>query len=313
MPVQPSPLSGSRPDGIVGSAILAERMASKTEPLPSNAPAPGLTAGLIERVASALVLLAVAGALAAGWFYRRQFSDVLNPEQNFGYYLGIVGGTMMLILLGYPLRKRVRPRSRSFGSIRFWFHLHMLLGLLGPTAVLFHARFSSSSFNGTVAMWAMIVVACSGLIGRFFYSRVHRGYSDRKLEMRALRTEMSDLLAQLESAGALPGNVREELEQFEAVAIKAGSAFWSSANAVVGLSIRSRSAERRMLGNLRKIAPDNARALRSTLAAYFIAVRRAAEFALYDRLLRLWHLLHMPLFVILVAAIVLHIVAVHMY
>ena len=43
------------------------------------------------------------------------------------------------------------------------------------------------------------------------------------------------------------------------------------------------------------------------------ACARAAEFAFYDRLLRLWHLLHLPLFVVLVAAAILHIVAVHMY
>ena len=53
--------------------------------------------------------------------------------------------------------------------------------------------------------------------------------------------------------------------------------------------------------------------VRALLDDYFEAVRRAAEFAFYDRLLRLWHLLHLPLFIVLVAATILHIVAVHMY
>ena len=34
---------------------------------------------------------------------------------------------------------------------------------------------------------------------------------------------------------------------------------------------------------------------------YFTAVRRAGEFAFYDRMLRLWHILHLPLFFILIA------------
>jgi hypothetical protein len=47
--------------------------------------------------------------------------------------------------------------------------------------------------------------------------------------------------------------------------------------------------------------------------AFFAAVRRAGEYAFYDRMLRLWHILHLPLFFILIATAILHIVAVHMY
>lgn len=288
-------------------------MANKTAKQAGNAATPGLTAGRVERLVAAGVLIAVAMMLVTGWLYRQQTAALLNPEGDFGYYLGIVGGSLMLILLGYPLRKRIKPRSKSFGSVRFWFHLHMLLGLLGPTAVLFHARFSSNSFNGTVAMAAMLVVASSGLLGRFLYSRVHRGYSDRKLELRALKLELNGLLDAIEAGGGLQAQLRHELEQFETVAIKAGGAFWSSAAAVVGLSVRSRIAERRILRDLRNAGREKSRTLRRLLEAYFVGLRRAAEFAFYDRLLRLWHLFHMPLFVILVASVILHIVAVHMY
>jgi hypothetical protein len=53
--------------------------------------------------------------------------------------------------------------------------------------------------------------------------------------------------------------------------------------------------------------------VRELMDDFFKSVRRAAEFAFYDRLLRLWHLMHLPLFFLLVAAALLHIVAVHMY
>ena len=56
-----------------------------------------------------------------------------------------------------------------------------------------------------------------------------------------------------------------------------------------------------------------ARTLRAGINDDFEAVRRAAEFAFYDRLLRLWHLLHLPLFFVLVAAAILHVIAVNMY
>ena len=48
-------------------------------------------------------------------------------------------------------------------------------------------------------------------------------------------------------------------------------------------------------------------------ADYLDAVRHAAEFAFYDRMFRLWHLFHLPLFFILVVTAIIHIIAVHMY
>lgn len=263
----------------------------------------------VERVVSAVVIALVSATLLAGWLARGQLDRWVNPEQGFGYVLGIVGGSMMLVLLGYPIRKRLRGPRRTMGSVGFWFRFHMLLGLLGPMAILYHARFTFGSFNSAMALAAMIVVAGSGLVGRFLYSRVHRGYSDRKLELRGLKQDMDGLLGDLSAANA----PREVLQDFEHSAVRAGGAFASSMRAVVGLGLQSRLAERRLARMLPPPTTPGGQAARQTLAGFFVAVRRSAEFAFYDRLLRLWHLLHLPLFVVLVAAAILHIVAVHMY
>lgn len=272
---------------------------------------PRLSAGLVERALSALVLLFVLAAIIVGWFNRH--SGWLDPEDGAGYYLGIAGASMMLILLGYPLRKRAYKRTRAMGPVGFWFRFHMLLGLLGPLTILYHSRFGLGSLNSSVALFAMIVVASSGLIGRFLYSRVHRGYSDRKLELRALKTQMDEVIAEIEARGHARGEVIAKLQSFERCAVDAGGDFWKSAGAVIGLGWRSRMTERRLMQRLARASSSDAKALQRIIPFFFEAVRRAAEFAFYDRLLRLWHLLHLPLFVLLVAAVVLHVVAVHMY
>ncbi len=43
------------------------------------------------------------------------------------------------------------------------------------------------------------------------------------------------------------------------------------------------------------------------------ATRRVVEFAAFERLFSLWHALHMPLFMMLLIAGVVHVVAVHVY
>ena len=54
-----------------------------------------------------LTLLIVAGYLL------REYSPI-TPEAGIGYWLGIIGGSMMLSLLIYPLRKRIRmKRTRA--------------------------------------------------------------------------------------------------------------------------------------------------------------------------------------------------------
>lgn len=278
---------------------------------PTTPKRPRLTASSIERMISSWVMIGVAAAVVWGWLHRHD--SAIDPEHGLGYALGIIGGSMMLILLGYPLRKRVRTRARGAGTVGFWFRFHMLLGLVGPLAILYHARFSWGALNSAFAMGAMIVVATSGLVGRYFYSRVHRGYSGRKLEIRNLKDDMDDVLARLEERGLARAKLIERMTSFETRAMAAGSDFWSSARAVVGLGIETRRAERRLLADLPAGDNSSDQALRDMVSDFFEAVRRAAEFAFYDRLLRLWHLLHMPLFILLIVAAILHVVAVHMY
>lgn len=253
----------------------------------------------------------IAGAVLFGWLHRHD--KWLDPHAGTGYALGIIGGSLMLVLLVYPIRKRTRSAPRAVGSVGFWFRLHMMLGLIGPLAILYHSRFTWGALNSAFALGAMIIVASSGLIGRFFYSRVHRGYSDRKLEVRALKAEMDEKLATLLQSGGGQSDLIGLIQPFEDRAVRAGGNFWSSAAAVVGLGIETRRMHRCLLARAPRGADRHTIQLRELLDEYFEAVRRAAEFAFYDRLLRLWHLLHLPLFILLVAAALLHVVAVHMY
>ncbi len=279
-----------------------------------------LTPARIETIVAGIIGIVLVVAISWGWWQRR--GSPINPEHGLGYALGIIGGCMMLALLIYPMRKRIKSLA-NFGSVGFWFRFHMILGLGGPLAILFHARFSWGALNSAVALITMLVVAGSGLVGRFLYSRVHRGYSGRKLEVRGLLSEMHDSLDRLADLGPAGNKVRGFLVPFEQAAVAAGASFWTSATAVVVLGYKSRLAHFQVKRALGKLPPSqgisHARVLR--LAGemrlisqdYFRAVRRASAFAFYDRLLRMWHLLHLPLFVLLVASAVLHIVAVHMY
>ena len=219
---------------------------------------------------------------------------------------------MMLLLLVYPLRKRIK-RLATWGSVGFWFRFHMCLGMFGPILILYHSRFSFGAMNSGVALTAMLIVAGSGIVGRFLYARVHRGYSGRKVEIRGVLSEVHEMIESLSSLDALAQPLRELLEPFEARAVKAGGSFQQSAAAVFSLGFATRAAKRSANKLIADVPDVQRKQLRGLVNEYFEATRRAAEFAYYDRMLRLWHLLHIPLFVLLVCTAIIHIVAVHMY
>jgi len=64
----------------------------------------------LGRLGSHLFSAAIIALLVAGWLNRDDY--YLTAEFGLGYVLGIVGGSMMLLLLLYPLRKRSRAMRR---------------------------------------------------------------------------------------------------------------------------------------------------------------------------------------------------------
>jgi hypothetical protein len=79
----------------------------------------------------------------------------------------------MLILFLYPLRKHFKF-MKDLGKLKWWFVVHMFLGVGGPLLILLHSTFRIGSLNAAIALYSMLIVAISGVIGRFLYARVGR-------------------------------------------------------------------------------------------------------------------------------------------
>lgn len=269
----------------------------------------------------------LAALLVYGWLDRNEKHWV--PETGVGYWLGIAGGVIMLALLVYPLRKRFRS-LRFLGPVPLWFRLHMAFGLLGPGLILLHCNFKSASLNASVALNAMLIVAGSGLIGRFLYGRVHSTLSGQR---RAASTffEMDDTSTGLHHRNQLFGLSESSLTMLETITKEAlasprgilgaiGHAWlvrWQTRQMarMVSREVRARALELsrgRAAGSRRQLR-QHQRHFELDVASHLSSVRKAANLAIYERLFSLWHFLHLPLFLMLVIAVVVHIIAVHLY
>jgi len=255
-----------------------------------------------------------------GWFMHERF--FLNAETGTGYYLGIIGGVMILLLLLYPLRKKFRFMF-ILGSVNGWFRLHMALGIIGPILILYHANFSLGSVNSNVALFSMIIVSLSGIVGRFFYTHIHFGLYGNAMTLNELgqRLKQNNELVSAQFA-SLP-YIEQELEKLAELANRKRNfllqILWIPLMAVI-ISFKRRKIKRILKKDIKNICnkTDNNEvvALKNSLRIIYQTIdttKTLAQLRTYERLFSLWHILHMPLFIMLVITGIVHVVAVHMY
>lgn len=265
-------------------------------------------------------------ALAIVIGYLGRDSRRLFAEQGLGYALGIIGSLLILTLLLYPLRKRFRV-LKVLGSVKNWFRVHMMLGVIGPLAVLYHSNFSLGSVNSTAALLSMLLVAGSGLIGRFLYAKVHKGLYGRKTSLKEL---LASVKLTTEATGGVARFVPDLLTmvaEYDRQVLKPPAGVLDSMLLPMKLGFRTRAGYRNIIARVREhldeqaamspvVAQHRDRLLdlaRAFVREHLKRVRRVAAFAAYDRLFSLWHKVHLPFFYLLIVTAIVHVIAVHMY
>ena len=261
----------------------------------------------------ALIILA---SLYVGWSIRAD--DLWVAEEGLGYALGITGATMMALLLLYPLRKRLFFMHRWL-PVRYWFAAHMLLGVLGPVVILYHSNFSLGSMNSNVALFSMLTVSLSGLLGRFFYVHIHKGLYGRKIHLSELRRLVEENIAQLQlNAVAIPG-LKEQLEDLDAAVSQTSTGLYASIKLWNSSLYASRRINKQIKKNLKAPASKSnditttQRQCYLSVKNYLLSIVKVSEHMVYERLFSWWHIIHIPLFFLLIISVIVHIIAVHMY
>ncbi len=272
--------------------------------------------------------LFVYAALALLVWIARQISllKLFKPRDDIGYWLGVAGAVMMLILFSYPLRKHFRF-ARSWGPVRMWLVLHMVLGVGGPLLILVHSGFRFGSLNAGVALISMIIVVLSGVVGRFIYMRVNRGLhgeigslQDLKLraglEQEGVRSRLSfarevekTLLDFAKKERAAQPGWRTYLRRVFVLPMVQWLVYWRCARLLREPSARLAA---HLQWNEAKVR-EHRRLARKLVMRYLNAEVRVAQFGAYTWMLSAWHIAHIPFVFLLVLSTFIHIFAVHAY
>jgi hypothetical protein len=268
--------------------------------------------------------IAVVVVLCVGWLDRDD--NGLTPKTGVGYWLGIAGSLLMLLLLVYPLRKRMRS-LRVIGTVAFWFRAHMILGVLGTVLILWHANFRLGSINSNVALVAMLVVATSGICGRYLYGKIHHGLYGRKVVVRETLADAEALRGHISANLPVAHRTIAQLNAFARLGATAPKGVLAGLIFRPMVSWRGRIVRMRLIadaqrvialegkrfGQSRRIQRRRVAMVADLVSMHVAAVKRAATFAFYERLFSLWHFLHVPLFLLLVIVSIIHVFASHLF
>jgi hypothetical protein len=290
-----------------------------------RAPSAAAELGQVHPGRGDLLLYALLALLVgAAWQISRL--QLFKPNDDLSYWIAVTGGLMMLALFTYPLRKHMRF-MQGLGKVKWWFWVHLFLGIAGPWLILVHSSFQIGSINAGVALYSMIVVVLSGVVGRFIYVRVNRGLNGQRMSLTELRERAGMVESDARSKLDFAPEVKARLLAFEERELRASPGWLTHLRQVTVLPVQRaiacltcatalRRRLRRMAAEQGWSADDLQRRRRRALRLvdrYLDAVVRVAQYSAYERLFALWHLAHLPFVYLLIISAVVHVIAVHAY
>ena len=235
----------------------------------------------------------------------------LRPSGYIGQSAGILSLAVMLFLWLYPLRKRWRWLAFT-GSLAAWLDVHVVVALVLPLLVAIH---SAWRFDGLIGLGvlSMMIVWASGIVGRYLYTRIPRG----KAGIELTREEIAEYRKQL--LGKIAARVRLDSATTAATLSQA-----SASRRVVGLipavrqMFRDQRARRRALKRLRatlaaatpRLSREEKREVLSLAEREMTLAQEASLLDATQQLFRLWHVLHRPVALAALGAVIIHVAVV---
>lgn len=110
----------------------------------------------------------------------------LRSSGVLGLPFGVAGFVLIILNLGYLIR-RAHLRWEWAGTLRSWMSFHVFTGMVGTLLIVLHSAFLPRSPMGTLSALSLLVVAFTGLVGRYIYAHVPRSVQGQELELLELK------------------------------------------------------------------------------------------------------------------------------
>ncbi|MFK7845325.1 MAG: hypothetical protein AB8G77_08495 [Rhodothermales bacterium] len=233
-----------------------------------------------------------------------ELHEQYKPSGFLGQGLGILGTLMMLVgVVSYMVRKRWAFLQR-FGKLRNWLTFHIFLCTLGPFLVLLHTTFKFGNI-ASISFWSMAVVVGSGVFGRYVYVRIPKTVNGQFLSPQVIRQAQSNLVQRLSGLTKLPVAFIESLT----ASTKPSSSIFRAVLQSMTFEFRKRSMKRTFESSLAQngVDPEGLKVAVPLLMNNAQLQIRAQVMQPFIRAFGYWHVLHIPLALVMLVALIIHI------
>jgi hypothetical protein len=226
-----------------------------------------------------------------------------KPGGTLGLPLGVIGSSMMVVMLMYSVRKRWK-RLYKLGPLSNWLDVHIWLGVIGPLLVVLHSSFK---VHGLVALsfWSMLLVAFSGVLGRYLYLQIPRTRAGEELTLQDLEAQDQQLAGRLKTDFGLSEDLLARLEALDATP--------SNAGLLLGLwrLLAGDVTDRRALADFQRSAhavpPQVFREFRRLALQKARIRRRIVLWSRIHELFHYWHVVHKPFAIVMYLFMLVHV------
>ncbi|MCB9673559.1 MAG: hypothetical protein H6737_00500 [Alphaproteobacteria bacterium] len=256
---------------------------------------------------AAFVLVAGAGFYLTPVALRADhaMNPVLGSGSIGGLWLGILGTALMLAMLSYSVRKFLIG-WKFLGSPVHWLRFHIICGIMGPIFILLHSGLKMPHGLIGIGFWCMVLVALSGVFGRYIYGHFPRTAAGRSEDYFQAFENLARLRAEVVAAS--PNASGESI----GAAVALARDLDREAHSFVGwllldFEVRQRSRKIPVLLARSGLAPADQKRIGERLVDQLRAKRDVEGWAITSRLFRLWHLFHEPLAKAMYLIVALHV------
>lgn len=279
--------------------------------------AAGAISGVVVLPWLLLLALSVWGAdyysAPLGERMRHSLHPLLRPSGIVGQTAGLLTFAGFLFLWLYPLRKKLGAAGAWMGRIPEWLEVHIVVGLTLPLLGAVHAAWR---FDGVIGLgyWAMLVVAASGVVGRYVYARIPRNRGGLELDAEQLAQQRRQLLMELMEITGLEREVVESTLAADPVPPR-GSNLAATLLRMVRDDFRRRRAVRELRHQWEAIAGGEAdteklREVARLARRQMALTQQARLLGETQRIFRHWHTLHRPVAITALLAVTIHVLVV---
>jgi dihydropyrimidine dehydrogenase (NAD+) subunit PreT len=232
--------------------------------------------------------------------------EKLRPGAGWGLLSGVAATAAIVGNLLYLPRRSLKG-SWIPGSLKAWMTSHLVTGSLALLLVAVHAGLRPKETAGGYAFLMLLVLAATGVIGRYFYALVPRAANGREAELEQLKGEAAAQSAEWDRHGRGFGDqARREIQELvESASLRRGF--------LVFHLVRQNRRLRRTLSRLKASGRQEGLTdgqIRAVVALARKSHRTAMMLSHFEEvrgLLGLWRFLHRVLAVAMVAFLIVHV------